>query len=388
MMDSKSSIIDATRVVPCLSWCVAVAAVFAATATASAQTSPLVHMSFDDVIGTPIASFDLDPVGGDGIFETASTVDSSSNGERFLGFGGSAGGSGTRLDGVTTTGTGLLSVAHNSNTRDNARMTFTNAVNGLAGGFESGVATILIDSWDFSTNPIGVGNDPEQIRFGFGHDSSVNSAAQVWITRSPFGVELQAQSVCGTGCGSQSIGTQYFGLTQNDPVSIAVSMDEVTDTYSIDFQVMDGVSAPVNVFAGNLGAINLDDSPLDADGLRGGYHLRLSFEGNFADDSFLIDDVLVTGVPVGGPALDGDLNSDGFVGIADLNIVLGNWNLNVPPADPAADPSGDNFVGIADLNVVLGNWNAGSPPSATAVPEPATLTLLCFGGLAMLRRRA
>jgi hypothetical protein len=73
--------------------------------------------------------------------------------------------------------------------------------------------------------------------------------------------------------------------------------------------------------------------------------------------------------------LPGDLNGDGFVGIEDLNLVLGNWNQNVPPADPLADPSGDNFVGIDDLNEVLGNWNAGTPPAgaSSAVPEPGTL---------------
>ncbi|MEZ6192041.1 MAG: PEP-CTERM sorting domain-containing protein [Phycisphaerales bacterium] len=86
--------------------------------------------------------------------------------------------------------------------------------------------------------------------------------------------------------------------------------------------------------------------------------------------------------------LMGDLNSDGFVGIADLNIVLGNWNQNVTPGDPTlGDPSGDGFVGITDLNKVLGNWNAGTPPTAAAVPEPATLGMIALGGLAMLRRR-
>jgi hypothetical protein len=86
--------------------------------------------------------------------------------------------------------------------------------------------------------------------------------------------------------------------------------------------------------------------------------------------------------------LDGDLNADGFVGIADLNIVLGVWNTNVTPGDLlAGDPSGDGFVGIADLNVVLGNWNAGTPPAASVVPEPTTLALLGLGGIAMLKRR-
>ena len=38
--------------------------------------------------------------------------------------------------------------------------------------------------------------------------------------------------------------------------------------------------------------------------------------------------------------LAGDLDGDGFVGIADLNVVLGAWNQSAPPADVAADPSG------------------------------------------------
>ncbi len=78
-------------------------------------------------------------------------------------------------------------------------------------------------------------------------------------------------------------------------------------------------------------------------------------------------------------AIPGDLDGDGFVGLADLDIILNNWNLNVPPANPLADPTGDNFVGLADLDIVLNNWNAGSPPAlpgAAAIPEPGALALL------------
>jgi hypothetical protein len=93
------------------------------------------------------------------------------------------------------------------------------------------------------------------------------------------------------------------------------------------------------------------------------------------------------------PVLEGDLDADGFVGINDLNIVLGNWNQNVVPDDLlAGDPSGDGFVGIDDLNTVLGNWNAGIPPgdaTGTAVPEPGMLglTVLCLVGPMGRRRR-
>lgn len=69
------------------------------------------------------------------------------------------------------------------------------------------------------------------------------------------------------------------------------------------------------------------------------------------------------------PLIAGDLNDDGFVGLADLNIVLSDWNhgdngiVSGPPLeDPRADPSGDGYVGIEDLNIVLGDWNAGYLP--------------------------
>jgi hypothetical protein len=96
---------------------------------------------------------------------------------------------------------------------------------------------------------------------------------------------------------------------------------------------------------------------------------------------FRLDNVALRITP-----LEGDLDGDGFVGITDLNIVLGNWNQSVPPGDAAADPSGDGFVGIEDLNTVLGNWNAGTPP-VVAIPEPATLGLCMLGVFALLGRQ-
>ncbi len=84
----------------------------------------------------------------------------------------------------------------------------------------------------------------------------------------------------------------------------------------------------------------------------------------------------------------GDINGDGFVGLDDLNFVLGNWNQNVTPGDESlGDLTNDGFVGLDDLDFILNNWNAGSPPPlASAVPEPASLGLMLVVGTTLLRR--
>ena len=87
--------------------------------------------------------------------------------------------------------------------------------------------------------------------------------------------------------------------------------------------------------------------------------------------------------------LEGDLNGDGFVGVDDLNIVLVNWNQNVPPGDLGmGDATGEGFVGVDDLNAVLVNWNNGTPPAeGTAIPEPASLHVLLGLSAAVLAGR-
>ena len=87
-------------------------------------------------------------------------------------------------------------------------------------------------------------------------------------------------------------------------------------------------------------------------------------------------------------SLVGDLNGDGFVGLDDLDIVLGNWNQNVTTGDLlAGDPSGDGFVGLDDLDIILNNWNAGTPPVNNAnIPEPGAASILLTSAL-LLRRR-
>ena len=90
----------------------------------------------------------------------------------------------------------------------------------------------------------------------------------------------------------------------------------------------------------------------------------------------------------------GDLNDDGFVGIEDLDAVIGHWNQTVTPGDfLSGDPTGDGFVGIEDLNVVLANWNADTPPmvpggeALATVPEPGSIGLIAVGGWALCQPR-
>ncbi|MFI4861409.1 MAG: PEP-CTERM sorting domain-containing protein [Phycisphaerales bacterium JB063] len=84
--------------------------------------------------------------------------------------------------------------------------------------------------------------------------------------------------------------------------------------------------------------------------------------------------------------LAGDLNGDGFVGAADLDVLLANWGDSVSAGSLIdGDPSGDGVVGQADLQIVRDAWGNGAPPPA--VPEPTALALIGLGGLALMRRR-
>ena len=85
----------------------------------------------------------------------------------------------------------------------------------------------------------------------------------------------------------------------------------------------------------------------------------------------------------------GDLNSDGMVTSADLDIVRANWGTSVTPGCLlCGDANGDGAVNSGDLDVVRANWGTGvGAASCPVVPEPGTLCLLLAGALGLLFRR-
>ncbi len=79
-------------------------------------------------------------------------------------------------------------------------------------------------------------------------------------------------------------------------------------------------------------------------------------------------------------SVPGDLNGDGQVDSADLDIVRANWGQAVPAGSLIdGDPSGDGFVGSADLDIVRANWQAwvsaaalemSQDPASDSTPTP------------------
>jgi len=149
----------------------------------------------------------------------------------------------------------------------------------------------------------------------------------------------------------------WYNTAQDDTDTFGIGRFTLSDNAIGTWSLM--ITADLGFQANYQGLIN--DGQFDLRNTGGGEPI----DGDLDEDGFVgINDLnLVLGdwnntIFTGDPAMVGDLNGDFFVGIDDLNAMLANWNQNVFPGDASAgDINGDGFVGIDDLNTLLGNWN-------------------------------
>jgi len=184
-----------------------------------------------------------------------------------------------------------------------------------------------------------------------------------------FGVAFDNSNTAGVVGGEDAADQSAAALVETG-IELSIPMPAIGDPQGA-FKILAMINGASANYLSNqfLGGLTPTQGNLGSDGQGNNYQtLALIDLNDFAGDQYFIFDP---------DRIVGDINGDGFVGIDDLNLVLGSWNQDVPPGNPLADVNEDGFIGIDDLNPVLANWNAGTPPGRQAsIPEPGTLLLL------------
>jgi hypothetical protein len=103
---------------------------------------------------------------------------------------------------------------------------------------------------------------------------------------------------------------------------------------------------------------------------------ELLISGSFLDGSEFEGSDLINIVPTG------DANGDGVVSAADYAVVQANFG----EVGDLGDANFDGAISAADYAAVQASFGA-SAGAAEVTPEPATITFLVIGGLALIRRK-
>jgi len=152
------------------------------------------------------------------------------------------------------------------------------------------------------------------------------------------------------------------------------------------------ITGPLAV-QGRLGDFD-GDGDIDADDIdalgaaiqAGSTDLEFDMDGDGSVDSDDFDmhvtTLVDTALGEGTGTAFGDFNLDGLVGILDLGLLGDGYNSTNGWAN--GDANGDGTVGILDLGLLGDNYGY----DGSVVPEPATLSLLALGGVALMRRRS
>lgn len=107
---------------------------------------------------------------------------------------------------------------------------------------------------------------------------------------------------------------------------------------------------------------------------------ELLLSGNFLDGGAFEGSDIISIVG------SGDANGDGIVSADDFASVQGNFG-SMDDTGIFGDATGDGAVSADDYASVQSNFGATAGMGGVPVPEPATLSLLLLGGLALLRYR-
>ncbi len=251
-----------------------------------------------------------------------------------------------------------------------------------------------------------IGNDdPSFIGWGSGDYSlirkNVSGTAQTMFTYDVTPANAVALHPGGPG---EAVGVAWMAPSDGtvDIAGFAALLDLATGAGGVDWVLSllpAGTIEPTELAAGNLRADNslesgddvlwvpyADSFGLESVRVQAGDAFRLViFAGDTHSHDLTQASMTVLFSSSGTIPLAGDLNGDGMVGSADLDIVRANWGQTVEAGClSCGDPSGDGVVGSPDLDIVRANWGAST---AAAVPEPSWLIPWLAGVAFLMRRR-